>query len=375
MSSSEVSTVVVHEWYESVGGSEAVVNRIRDMLPTADFNCLWVDPDAQGATGASESWLSGSPLRHKKALALPFMLQAWRSWRGDHEWAVISSHSFAHQYAESGNKRLRKLAYVHTPARYVWAPEVDPRGGSTAARALAAPLKAVDRRRARELQAIAVNSRYIQQRVANAWDRDSIVVYPPVRAADLSEKSRHIGHPVEYGAPRWAESGYLLAASRLVSYKRIDVAIETASDAGIPLVIAGDGPDRDRLQAAASQARVPVFFSGRINDDFLHSLFTHAAAFVFPAVEDFGIMPAEALACGTPIVVNQEGGAREICEGSPVGATFDLASRASRLQAVESVLAVGGEACRSHALRFDGREFDRQMRAWLQSEGVPIDAN
>src|SRR5206468_2113218 len=102
---------------------------------------------------------------------------------------------------------------------------------------------------------------------------------------------------------------FLLTCSRFVPYKRLDLAILAADRVGLPLVIAGQGPGEGKLRALASEARVPVTFAVGPSDEELRSLYRAASAFVFPPVEDFGIVAVEAQACGIPVVALRAGGA------------------------------------------------------------------
>jgi len=175
--------VIVHEWIEPTGGSEKVVDAITKILPGTDIVCLW-DNDAGRFAGhrVAESVIARTSLRGRKALSTPVVPAVWRYRENKgYDWAVVSSHQFAHHVRfRDQDPGFRKFVYVHTPARYLWTPELDPRGQSRAVRAVAPVLRALDRRRAAEAESIAVNSRAVQDRVATSWERESVVVYPPV---------------------------------------------------------------------------------------------------------------------------------------------------------------------------------------------------
>src|SRR5262249_1312269 len=124
------SVAVVHEWFSAAGGSEKVFLAIADLIPHARRFALWQEPEARRAD-LHESWLGRTPLRRSKAMALPFMPLAWRTLsRLRFDVVVSSSHAFAHTVRFGAPEHTRYLSYVHSPARYVWSPEYDERGGS-----------------------------------------------------------------------------------------------------------------------------------------------------------------------------------------------------------------------------------------------------
>ncbi|RZI86985.1 MAG: glycosyltransferase family 4 protein, partial [Microbacterium sp.] len=168
--------ILVHEWLAARGGSENVFEVLSDTFPDAERWCLWNDSDGR-FDGVNETWLARTPLRRSKALSVPFMPAAWRSLpTRDADWVLCSSHAFAHQAKFKGRAGdAPKLVYAHTPARYVWVPELDGRGGSIAARALGAVMKPIDRKRAAEPAAIAANSEFVARRIEDAWDREATV--------------------------------------------------------------------------------------------------------------------------------------------------------------------------------------------------------
>lgn len=173
--------VIVHEWIEQTGGAEKVLDAFARIFPGADISCLWSDaPQRFPGCSVSESLIGKTRLRKQKALALPFMPIQWRVMRGNYDWALISSHLFAHHVRFIGGESMEKYVYVHTPARYIWSPELDPRGQSAMVRAVAPAFKAIDRRRAAEATSFAANSKFVAGRVQKYWSADSVVIHPPV---------------------------------------------------------------------------------------------------------------------------------------------------------------------------------------------------
>ena len=359
--------LLVHEWLAPAGGSEQVFDRMVADFPTADILCLWDDRgDRYPGRQVRETWLARTPLRRHKALALPLMPLVWaHNMRGSYDWAVVSTHSFAHHVRFSCAPGMRKILYVHTPARYVWEPELDVRGDTTVARAVSPWLRALDRRRAAEADTVVANSHYVARRIARTWSREAQVIHPPVeveRIASVRDWRARLAGP-EAATAAALPPEYVLGASRFIPYKRLDLVIRAGEAADLPVVIAGGGPDEAALREVAAGVRVPVHFVIDPSDALLYSLYQGATVFVFPPVEDFGIMPVEAMAAGTPAVVNVEGGAPETLAGRPVGAVFEPASPASLREAVDTASRRRRATVSEHARRFDSRLFDDAMTA------------
>ncbi|MCT9002974.1 glycosyltransferase [Microbacterium memoriense] len=364
--------VIVHEWLAQTGGSENVFEVLSSVFPDADRYCLWNSSGGRFAD-VGETWLARTPLKGHKAAALALMPIAWRSLPAvDAEWVLTSSHVFAHHARFRGPARdAPKLVYAHTPARYVWVPELDGRGHSLPARAVAGILKPLDRKRAQEPVAIAANSGFVAERIATAWERESTVIYPPVDveyfnsvdAIELSGEEQLVFDAL----PR----EYLLGVSRLIPYKRIDLVIETGAATGIPVVIAGEGPDLARLESLAERASARVTFVGRPSRALLAQLYRSASAVVFPPIEDFGIIPVEAMAAGAPVIVNAVGGAAESVVHGLTGVHVHDWQRDELSAAVELAVSLSAEQSRAQAGQFDTATFASRVRQWVATTQHP----
>lgn len=362
-------TAVLQEWIAAHGGSENVAEVMARTFDAEVFTLWREDPVRFSDRRVHESWLASTPLKGRRAAALPLMSSVWRHTDlSAFDRILISSHAFAHHAGSSRSTRDADVfVYVHTPARYLWAPDLDHRGDSPLVRAAAAPLRRLDRARVPRQASFASNSEFVRVRTQQAWDVDSRVIHPPVDVAAIQA-----GMPWT-GKVSGAESDvlislperFVLGASRFVSYKRLDAAIDLGDDLGLPVVLAGGGPDLERLRARAASASVPVTFIDRPTSAMLYALYEAAALFVFAAVEDFGIMPVEAMAVGTPVLVNDIGGAREGVELTKGGATTSFASGADRRSAAESALGLAPDAIREGALQLDTEVFHGQLRQWL----------
>ena len=363
--------LIVQEWIEETGGAEQVLDAMRLAFPDSRVACLWNDdPGRFPSNAVDESWLARTPLRGRKALALPLMSPTWRRGWGDAEpdWVLTSSYVFAHHAGFGTRSGVPKFSYVHTPARYLWEPGLDGRTASPLAGVARSYLRGVDRRASRDSGSIAANSSFVRERIRRAWDRDARVIHPPVDAAAIAAVPDWASRTTAAEQERLEslpERGFLMAASRLVPYKRHDAVIRMGERLGIPVVIAGAGPERERLSALAASASVPVRLLGRVSDELMRALFQRALAFVFPPVEDFGIMPVEAMAAGCPVIANRVGGAAESVVDGIAGVHFDPDDPAGFERAVGAVAGIDPAAARGRALAFDTERFLDEVREWV----------
>lgn len=358
--------LIAHEWLSKTGGSENVFEQFVKMFPLAARYCLWDESDGRFG-GVRQSWLANTPLRRSKALALPMMPIAWRTLPAeDADWLLISSHAFAHHAKFGGAASdARKFVYAHTPARYVWSPELDSRGSRLLPSLLAPALQSVDRRRAQEAHAIAANSSFVAGRIREYWQREATVIHPPVNVyafTDFPELS-----DFELDKLNQLPEGFVLGFSRFVPYKRLDLVIQVARYSDYPVVIAGSGPDEVRLrELAADLAPGRVTFVVSPSDDFVRALYKKARAVVFPAVEDFGIVPVEAIASGTPVIANALGGAAETIIDGVNGhliSNWDVEEVQLALRDLEDIPRAQIEAS---AMRFDESRFRDEVREWME---------
>ncbi len=361
--------VIVHEWIAQTGGSENVAEIMAAIYPDADIVCLWNDsvgrfePDR-----VRESWLANTPLRRSKALAVPFMPTTWRRMADrNYDFALISSHLFAHHARFKGVPESRRYVYVHSPARYIWHPHLDRRGASLVARAVSASLKPIDRRRAQETQHFAVNSNYVQKRLEDVWGVASQTIYPPVeveRIQAVQDWSALLG-PADLEQLDALPERFVLGASRFVPYKRLEEVIRAGEVSGMPVVLAGGGPLAQALQVRAQAARVPVQIVHQPSTALLTALYQRCAVYVFPPVEDFGIMPVEAMAAGAPVVANSVGGAAETVVPGVTGALVDFTSDNELEAAIDQAMATRQIERVERARRFSVEEFSTSIKSWV----------
>ena len=362
-----VTGIIVHEWLQRTGGSENVFEVLGRTFPGAARLCLWNDSEGR-FTGVEETILARTPLRHSKALALPLMPLVWRHLPArEADWVLCSSHAFAHHARFGGSARdAPKLVYAHTPARYVWEPSLDGRGDGSTARMTSAILKPLDRRRAAEATSIAANSRFVAARIARTWEREAEVIYPPVDVAAFAGAQL----PLTTADQRVLDDlpeGFLLGVSRFVPYKRLEAVIDAGVAADLPVVLAGAGPEGSRLRAHALAHPGAVTFVAHPSLALLQALYRRARALVFPPVEDFGIVPIEAMASGTPVITNAVGGAAETVIDGKSGVHVHDWTRSELRSAVERAAGLSRSDCVARARDFDAQVFVDAMRAWVSA--------
>ena len=251
------------------------------------------------------------------------------------------------------------VCYCLTPTRFVWDFETYVRGeqvGVTAQR-LVRPflrwLQRWERAAADRVDAFVAISDEVRDRILRVYGRDSAVIYPPVDTGRF--------------APAEGHDDYFLIVSRLIPYKRIDLAVRAFTELGLPLWIGGEGRDRASLEAIAGPN---VRFLGRVPDEELGPLLARCRAFVFPGLEDFGITPVEAMAAGRPVIAYAGGGARDSVVEGVTGMFFREQTAQSLVSAVRRFdeAAFDPTTIRAHAEQFDVGVFKRQLRAFLEKE-------
>ena len=294
---------VVHERFTEFAGSEAVVEQLAHEWPDAPIYAPIARPGVMPAdleprvhsTGLSRL-LRGSTYAH----LLPALPVAMRRLDLPPSDVVIASHhAFATQVVQATSAPV--VAYVHTPARWVWDPsmrtgEAGKGLGAAALGAFSTAFRPVDKQAASRVHTMVANSRAVADRINDWWDREATVVHPPVDTEYYTPDA---------DVPR---EDFFLIAGRLVPYKRPDLAVRAAARAGVPLVVAGDGRARAEVEALAGP---DTRFVGRVDDAQLRDLFRRCRALLMPGIEDFGIVPVEAQACGAPVLAVDAGGARD----------------------------------------------------------------
>jgi glycosyltransferase involved in cell wall biosynthesis len=217
-------------------------------------------------------------------------------------------------------------------------------------------LQAADRRLSRHVHAYAANSREVQGRIKRFWNRDAVVINPPV-------DTTYFANPPQ--PDQYQSRDYLLGIGRWIPYKNFDLIVEIADAAGLPLVIAGSGPEEERLRKLAAGKRVPIHFEVRPDRDRLRQLYWGARALLFPAHEDFGIIPVEAQACGTPVLGLRRGGLLETVVDGETGFLLDGLDPAPYAAAVHRLGELDPRRIQQHAGGFSADRFADRIARWI----------
>ena len=350
-----------HEWIVTMGGSERVALEFHELYPDApifttvydrgrrpEFNAIDVRPSFLQR-------LPGATRRYPRLLPLMPLAFSRFDTRG-YDLVLLSSH--AASKAMPKHPGQQHVCYCHTPMRYAWdlydvyvsgsglsAPE------RLAARVIFRAMRRWDRRSARHIDAFIANSQNVRGRIRRYYGVDATVIPPPIDCQRFRPAAR--------------VSDYFLVVSRLVPYKRVDLAVRAFSELGWPLRVVGAGVERTRLEAMAGPN---VQFLGAVDDAALAREYAGARALVFTANEDAGMVPLEAMASGRPVLAYGQGGATEVIEPSKTGAFFDRQDPESLISALKAFEpgVYDPAVLRAHAEQFDRPRFRAAIGGFIE---------
>ena len=292
---------LVHDYLLVLRGAERTFAAMADAWPDAPVYTLLYDEAVDARFGGRQ--VTTSPLQRLRVKQSGFrrMLPLFpdaadRLCRGRHELIVSSSSAFAHRAAPADGGV--HVSYCHSPFRYVWHERTRalgevPRIAAPVLDRVLERIRRTDVRAAASVTWLIANSRLTQERIAEFWQRDSVVVHPPVEVERF-----HRGTPEDW----------FLIVGELVAHKRTEAALAAARRAGRRIKVVGTGPELERLEALYGDT---ADFLGRVDDAALTDLYARARAVVTPNVEEFGIAAVEGQAAGRPVVALNRGGVRE----------------------------------------------------------------
>jgi glycosyltransferase involved in cell wall biosynthesis len=366
-----ISQLIVCDWLETFGGAEQVLKQMLAVTPDAEIYTLWDSSQDFSNNKVIESSLAKGPWRTNKAVSVPLMIPSFSKIKttSEVEKLIVSSHSFAH-HAQVVSNRLapKRFTYVHTPARYLWVPDLDTRGRGVIPAVGRSILKRVDRMSPIHSGSVAANSNFIAQRIVKCWGLEAdVVIYPPVRSKFLMEQLNTFEALTENESELLDKlpADFVLACGRLVEYKKHRDAIYTGKCLGLPVILAGSGPDQEKLVNYAKDLGVSLRVLHRPSDFLLQAIIKRSTYVVFAAIEDFGILTVEALALGARVLVNPIGGAGEIVDDAKSGAYVDFSSHSSISDGAIRVMTLSDENIRSRALDFDESIFRSEYSKWI----------
>jgi glycosyltransferase involved in cell wall biosynthesis len=369
-----MQVAITTDWLNSFGGAERVLIELHRMFPAAPVYTSVYEPSGlpQSMQGwdVRTSFLQRLPFARRRHRAfLPLMPLAFEEMDlGEYDLVLTTSSAFAKGVITRPG--ALNVCYCYTPPRYLWdLYHQYVRGLRT--RMLIAPLahrlRMWDRLSAERVDRFLTSSHEVAARIRKHYGREAEVIPPPVDV----EQFRPNGKPPE---------DFYLVVSRLVGYKRVDLAVEAANRSRRRLVVVGEGPERRRLQALAGPT---AEFTGRLEDEEVAGLYSRCRALLFPGHEDFGITPVEAQAAGRPVVAYGRGGACETVVDGVTGVLFPAQTVEGLLAAIDRLEASAPDpvACRRNAERFSAAHFRERLlgsieRALHEARGTtsPLDA-
>jgi glycosyltransferase involved in cell wall biosynthesis len=352
---------VVHDWLTIPGGSEQVVLALLEMFPQAELFTSVYDPAPWPALITDRpvhaSYLNRIPgaVRHYPKL-LPLMNSAFRSFDlSPFDLVLSSSHACAKNVRTPPD--ALHVCYCHTPMRYAWEEGfLDGEDVGVVPRMMLGPLLRWLRRQdlagAGGPDVFVANSRHVAERIARYYGRSAEIVHPPVDVEHFLGLER-------------SPQDFYLTFGRVVPYKRVDLAVTACALIGKKLKVAGAGRALQALRAGAGEG---VEFLGEVSASERDELLAGARALLFPGEEDFGIVPVEAQAAGTPVIAYGVSGAAESVLDGQTGVLFGTQSAAALAAAIERFEGVRLEAdqARENARRFGRDRFRAEMAAVIE---------
>ena len=357
-----MKAALVHDWMNQIGGAEDVLEAMTGMFPVAPIYTSLYAPERMPGHwrhwDIRTSFINRLPFAHKKQqLYFPLYPLAFEQFDTSGYDLILSNKSgFCHGVITA--PETMHICYCLTPTRYVWRFEqyAEKEKLSRPTRLLIKPfltyLRMWDLKAAGRVDHFIAISEEVRRRIAEIYGRESTIIYPPVDIGRFE--------------PSTAVEDYYLFVGRLVPYRRIDLLIEAFNRMDRPLVIAGSGRDRPRLEAMAGPT---ITFLGYVPDEKLPDLFARSRAFVFPGEEDFGIAPIQAMASGRPVIAYAAGGAVEtVVPGA--GRLFAEQSVAAMIEAVESFDpdSVDQAFIRAHAEKYDVALFRQRLTGFIEQK-------
>lgn len=362
-----MNIAVIHDWLVTYAGAERVLEQILTLYPQADlYSLIDIIPEENRVFILNKtvrtSFIQQLPFARKRYRSyLPLMPKAIERFNlSRYDLIISSSHAVAK--GVTTHKSQAHICYCHTPMRYIWdlseqylrAARLDKGIRRAATVVLLDYLRKWDMRSASRVNYFIANSQYIAERIIRIYGRDSEVVYPPVDIDKFSVGTK--------------KEDFYLAVSRMVPYKRIDLIVDAF--AGLPdkrLVLIGDGPEYRKIK---SKAGCNVLLLGYQPFEVVHDYMKRARAFIFAAEEDFGIVVAEAQACGTPVIAYGKGGATEIVVKGETGSFFNQQTAASLISAIQEFERTNdsfdSSRIRRNAERFGLQRFRTDFRACVE---------
>ncbi len=351
-----MKVAIVHDWLTNMGGAEQCVINLHKCFPDAPIYTTFFDPDNMDPTFKEMNIITsslqkkkGKKYNHKKYL--PFMPKAFEEFNLNDYDVVISSSSACSKGVITGPHTLH-ICYCYTPMRYAWEmrdeyTENMSKFKTKLIRYFMNYMRIWDYNAAQRVDEFIAISNEVKKRIQKHYKRNAKVIFPPVRTNMF--------------VPSDEEKDYYFIVSRLVKYKRYDLAVEACSKLHKKLIIIGDGPERENLEKLADKEYVT--FLGRKEDSEVKKYLSECKALMFPGEEDFGIVPVEAAACGKPVIAFGRGGSLDTVVNKKTGLFFKEQTVESVVEAIKEFekLEFDKKAIREHAEKFAEESYRKQI--------------
>lgn len=375
---------IVHDFLVTLGGAERVLGVLAEMFPDAPIYTLLYDREAMGGFLAERdirpSFLQKFPrwLRKRYQWLLPLFPAAVEA-IDLRDFDVVISSSGAWSKGVVTRLDTKHIAYVHSPMRYVWdyneryVKETSGKRLGLVKRAVLSWIRIWDAQAADRPDVLLANSEYTRERIQKYYRRESMTVYPPVSDWRAVYPSAWADPFSIKGVPLEWTGKYFLLISRLTRAKKASAVVDAFNKLELPLVVVGTGPEREYLERIAGKT---VRVVGWKRDSELACLYAGARAVVFPVEEDFGLVMAEALGVGVPVIALGTGGATEIIEPGRMGEFFDAATPEVIADGVRRFLVdeqrYDREAMQRTLDRFSRERFEGAIRSAME-QAIQVD--
>ncbi len=352
--------ILLHDYFSQIGGAEKVLFSFLDLFPNSRVYSLFYNKKSFPNLSIKSSFIQFLPFKKKYKIYTPLFPLALKFFRFENECMILSS---SHAWIKNIKKPKTSLhiCYCHTPMRYAWGLKKEYLEKENI---LTKPLVSLfltylrywDKKNSKNVDFFIANSKNVANRIKKYYNRESIVIYPPINTnlLRLNTKKR---------------KDFYLVVSRLIEYKKTDLAIEAFKKLNKKLIIAGTGRDEKRLKKLAKGCD-NIIFLGRIPEDKLKDLYQNAKAFINPQIEDFGITSLESQSCGTPVIAYAKGGALETVIQGKTGHFFHKQTPESLINAIKEFesMKFNPKECRKNALKFDQKIFKKSIKDYIDKK-------
>ncbi|MEY5048246.1 MAG: hypothetical protein RLZZ175_1605 [Bacteroidota bacterium] len=267
---------------------------------------------------------------------------------------ISSSHAIAKGVNKSSKNQLHICYFQARNFKYIW-DDFELYFGKTSFlfKPLVSYLRKVDIEQAKRPDYIIANSKFVQKWIKQTYNRDSDLIYPPVDLAKFTFEDK--------------KNDYFVAVGRIVAYKRFDLIVKAFNELGLPIIIIGDGAQLSELKEIA---KPNITFTGFLNSEEINNYISKAKGFIHSGVEDFGIAPIEAQACGTPVIAYEEGGVLETVINNETGIYFKEQTPESIINAIHlfNNLQFNYEKVRENALNFSKERFETEFLNYVKTK-------